>query len=242
MVWPLLKAQVVSVGVSLLAPFAHHPLSTVAWHLGEYLSWGSIIGFGVLGAWNLLSPDTEGRAERLEAAREHQLMIMEHASPRVRTERWDDAIREAQRAGTLSINGVRQPRPAVRYAGPPPVYTPPRGIEVVITVELSAQARVGRPQEGPVVLHRDATWVFPRPGDVTPVTSSECDECGEPMDVAWVEPGTVRTCRPCRAHGMASYLGPQPHYGRCGGCGDRVACTRGEPGHGHFCFYCAYSK
>lgn len=54
---------------------------------------------------------------------------------------WQDAIREAQRAGTFSLNGVRQPGTTLRYQGPPPVYTPPGGLPsppVVSMAEVSA--------------------------------------------------------------------------------------------------------
>lgn len=43
------------------------------------------------------------------------------------------------------------------------------------------------------------------PGKTLVRTSAECDECGDPMDVAWVHGSIPRLCRPCLTHGMSSY-------------------------------------
>lgn len=165
----------------------------------------TLMVYGLLNAWWLcewaLTDDPlhgPGREERLAAAREHQRMITVHAGPEARARSWAGAVWEAQRAGTFSLNGVRHPGAVtMRYAGPPPVYTPPGGIDMVITVELRAEARIG-----PCRCGRQGC----RPGgDTARVVSDECDECGEPMDIAWVRPGTARVCRPCLTHGMPGY-------------------------------------
>jgi hypothetical protein len=178
MVRPLLRAQVISLACALALPLTHPPFSVAVTDLGTFLSWGSITGLAVLVVWNLVRPDREGREERLEAAREQRRLIMEHASPRAGREQWEAAALEARRAGTFSLGGVRQPGATLRYAGPPPVYTPPGGIEMVITVELRAVPQAGR-------LSPDYGW--------------SCEECGEPVTEG------RRFCRPCLTHGMPGY-------------------------------------
>ena len=214
MVRPLIKAQVTSVGLGVIAPFLHGWPEWILWRGGEWLSWGSILGFGVVLVWNVLYPDLEARAEReavLEEAREHKRQIMQRAAVGALTG-WDRAVMDAQRAGTFSLNGVRQPGTTLRYAGPPPLYTPPRGLDVMITVELRAE---------PVILHRDATWVFPggRPAglghgcllrNAAPCADGSscrcrehgyvrraCDGCGKPLLVSNPLPGTSYTCAAC---------------------------------------------
>lgn len=223
MLRPLIKGQVASMVLALAEPLTHTPFTVIVTDAGTILSWGSITGLAVLVMWNLLHPDREPRmvsrrhvrlrpeeelefranlaralasgavtpayADLLELHRagwdpsgRHSERFRESYPGRT----WQDAVREAQRAGTFSLNGVRQPGTTLRYQGPPPVYTPPGGIEVVITVELRAGAQVG--------------------GQGNRVSSNACMECGELMDVAWVKPGTVRLCRPCRAHGTDGYV------------------------------------
>jgi hypothetical protein len=164
MIRPLLKAQVASVVLGVAAPFMHGWEELIAWHGGELLSWMSIAGFGVVLAWNVLHPDTEAREERealLAEAREHRRAITERAAVAAVTG-WERAVTDAKRAGTFSLNGVRQPGTTLRYVGPPALYTPPTGFEMMITVELKADARV-QPQRGTVILHRETRWVFPEP-------------------------------------------------------------------------------
>jgi hypothetical protein len=144
MLMPLLKAQAASMGLAFAEPLLHPPLSVLAADAGTFLSWGSLAGFVVLTAWNLLHPDREGREERLEAALERQRLIPGHAGQGAGRTPWAEAVTAARRAGTFSLNGVRQPGTTLRYQGPPPVYTPPGGLEVMITVELRAEPQVAR--------------------------------------------------------------------------------------------------
>jgi len=229
MLRPLFTAQAAAWGSATLLwlPLPHWLWDAVN-DTGGVLFYTSAIGFCVMLMWNIVHPDRESRDERLEAARERQRrMIMEHAGPGTAREQWERAVLEARQAGTFSLNGARQPgvtstRSAgrdvtwtydeivtatrrewearhhgpqppgtvMRYPGPPAVFTPPHGMEVVIHVELRAEPKVG--------------W---RAG--AHVASDECDECGEPMDVAWVKPGTPRVCRPCLTHGMPGYNAPE---------------------------------
>jgi len=182
MLRPLIKAQVASVALSLAGPWLHNPYGWAAWHASEWLSWGSIIGFAVIGVWNVVHPDHEAREKRLALRREQQRMIMEHAimehaAAGARARGWEKAVLDAQRAGTFSVNGVRQPGTTLRYQGPPPVYTPPGGFEMMITVELRAKAVVSAQERR---------------------SASECDMCGTPMDVALVRDGYPYLCRQCR--------------------------------------------
>lgn len=193
---PVALGLFISTLLALAVPPGHHG----TWW--DALDWASNVVFMMSAAtamvwvtWNLVHPDRSLR-EELEAHRaEYRAELRERAEQQAERlpvgtgqdgnlvywhmtlDPWQVSIFQARweqalAAGTASVNGTRVPPRgktlAVRYPGPPPVYTPPHGL--------------------------------PRTR-----TSAECDECGYPMDVAWVHGSVPRLCVPCRSHGMAGY-------------------------------------
>jgi hypothetical protein len=139
MIRPLARGWLASLALSFSGPAAHVPFAGTA---GEWLMRAVITGFAVFAAWNIAHPDVGEREERLEEEREQRRLIAEHAGPRARGAQWAEAVLAAQRAGTFSLNGVQQPGTTLRYPGPPAVYTPADGFEMMIHVELKAAPQV----------------------------------------------------------------------------------------------------
>jgi len=234
MLWPLARAQALAWGSAALLWL---PLPHWAWTVlndtGGALFFGSGIGFGVVLMWNIAHPDHEARDERQARLEERRREMRERAErlgwdkpvtprgvPRIPAVQRHPTGHEAfkQDLETVLAGGT------ARYLGPPPIFTPPHGMEVVIRVDLHAEPTIG--------------W---RLG--AHVASDECDECGEPMDTAWIKPGAPRVCRPCLTHGMTGYNAPEPHPGTCDQCGDRTGmCMRAGEDHGHLCYHCAYGS
>lgn len=120
------------------APLLWLPLPHWTWTVlndaGGTVFFTSSAGFIVVLMWNLLHPDREPRLisrqhVRLRPEEEFRanLARASRTVTRPRTGRWENAVREAQRAGTFSLNGVRQRGTTLRYPGPPAIYTPPAG-------------------------------------------------------------------------------------------------------------------
>jgi len=256
MVKPALKGLAVS--AATIPPLMLPEPGWAIWALnfiGAGAFYMSAVTLAVLFLWNVLHPDTEERDARLEAAREHQRMIMEHASPRAARTQWERAVLEARRAGTFSLNGVRQPGTTLRYPGRDVTWTYD---EIVTAAGREWEARHYGPQPpgsvlrypGPppvytppggfeVVIHvelrAEPKMIHGRGGPLSPDHGWTCEECGEPVTEG------RRFCRPCLTHGMPGYNAPEPHSGTCDRCGKQTGmCMRAGEGHLHYCYGCAY--
>lgn len=172
---PVALGLFVSTLLSLAVPPAHHGTwwDVLDW-AGNAVFMMSVVTGIVWAAWNLVHPDHSLR-EELEAHRaEYRAELRERAERqaegvpagigqdgsalywRAPPGPWQARWEQALAAGTVSVNGVRVPRRGktlvVRYPGPPPVYTPPHGMDTVI-----------------------------HDGRLSPDYGRSCEECGEPV-------------------------------------------------------------
>jgi hypothetical protein len=191
----------------------------------KMLFYMTVLASLVVICWNLMSPDLEAREERAAREEERQEELLRLRAGNAAA--WQGASAAAFRqnmtalqaaflAGTVSVNGTGlRPEEAMavidggclKYAGPPPVFTPPGGIRFILPPGAVHPAQAAPAQE-----------LMPPPGStfipcstslerVTGVTAggarerhvkSACDGCGVPLDVAWCAPGVPYLCIPCR--------------------------------------------
>jgi hypothetical protein len=203
MLRPLFAAQAAAWGS---VPLLWMPLPGWAWAVindaGGSAFFGSCIGLGVFLAWNMVHPDRSAReeqrerlADRREEFRRRAEEVSWHGTPLVLpqpgrgvTWTYDEIVTALGREWEARHQGPQPPGSVLRYPGPPAVFTPPHGMELVIHVELRAEPRVGN--GGVARLSPDYGW--------------SCEECGEPVTEG------RRFCRPCVTHGMTGYSAPEP--------------------------------
>lgn len=155
-------------GLLLLLPLPGPVLSIfhVASQVLLVMSGLTLIG---LGAWNLAVPPERAQAP-LRPARRHGTDLGRPA--------YQEVIRRAAAAGTLSVNGARYPG-TTRLSGPGSMTSEP-ACEVINGIRPRAPGDI-----------------LP-PGGAARVVKSECDACGEePLDTAWCAPGAAHLCAQC---------------------------------------------